>query len=560
MGGTPYSPTPQNLRAPVLDQLVDPGTGIGSVLFQKYLTNLTQLIASLSGIPVVPSGFNITAQLQGAINTAIKQGGGTVVLPFGSYGLDSVSIPAGSPPINIIGEGWATKLTRASNLPPGVGMFDISSSFVSLSDFVIDGAVTTPVGLAYNSGFSTAMGLNDPMAPSLTNNTSIWVHGPATNFTFTRLLPQHSGGYWLILDALTGDVSDIDVLQCWPTNNRPTLFGLIGNPLIYGSYNGGILAKSDGRTSTGSQSGVVSNLIVEGCRFKRNTGNCVWSHGFGFNRFNSNFRYLGNDFLDCGLDGILVDLVSGGCVEGNTMRRVGYTTLTDTDQAIPRWLPGLNATGLDSGVVKGVNYSSNSFQSVNGGAIDLDSHCMGSVSSNICRVPYLDEPEFVEDSIAICGPAGTGNAAYGANLGVTFPQFAEAGSYIDIVGNTFLNLPSGSIRLYSGRYCNVNSNIIQAPDASTVAPISMGPQGPLPANRCFGNKISQNQVYYNPGAPAPVVLENDALSGGNPMTGGEANTICNNNPIGPPGTAAIEFQKAVGSGSVVYSQTDIWFP
>src|SRR5258708_7298512 len=113
MGGSVYTPTAQNLRAPVLDKLVDPASGMAMPLFEKYLTNLTQLIASLSGIPVVPSGNNITGPLQTAINQAAKQGGGTVVLPFGSYALDSVSIRAGSPPINIIGEGWATKLTRA---------------------------------------------------------------------------------------------------------------------------------------------------------------------------------------------------------------------------------------------------------------------------------------------------------------------------------------------------------------------------------------------------------------------------------------------------------------
>lgn len=553
MGGSPYSPTLQNLRAPVLDQLVDPPTGLGTVLFQKYLTNLTQLIASLSGIPVVPSGRNITPALQGAINQAIHQGGGTVVLPFGSYDLDFVSIPRNSPPINIIGEGWATKLTRASNLPPGVGMFDISSSYVSLSDFVIDGAMTTPVGLAYNSGFSTAMGLNDPMAPSLTNNTSIWVHGPATNFSFTRLLMQHAGGYSILLDALTGDISDVDIIQCWITQNRPTLFGF-GGPLIYGSWNGGIFAKSDGRTATGSQSGVVSNLLVEGCRFNRNTGNTLWSHGFGFNRFNANFRFLGNNFLDCGLDGILVDIVNGGVVEGNVMRRIGYTTLTDDDQSVPRWLTGLNATGIDSGVITRVNYIANSLTSINGGMIDGDGHGDGNMTGNVMSIPLPTEPSYAEDQIAITGPTNSGNASYGINFGNTY-SFEFGPTNVEVSSNTFINLPSGSIRMFSCRFVHVSTNIFNVPAASTFAPILMGPQGVGPNQRCINNKIHHNHFEYSPAAPStPCIEETDSIS---PFIGGEENFVFGNCPIVGNGNA-IEFKKSPSSSSVVYLETP-WF-
>jgi hypothetical protein len=341
-------------------------------------------------------------------------------------------------------------------------------------------------------------------------------------------------------------------------NNRPTLFGLAAGQLIYGSWNGGILAKSDGRTALGAQSGIVSGLLVQGCFFERNNGNCLFSHGYGFNRFNTQFRYIGNYFSTCGLDAILVDVVSGGSVEGNVMRRIGYTTLSDSSPFVPRWLPGLNATGLDSGVVKGVNYIGNSFLSVNGGFIDLDSHSLGSVSSNICRVPYPDEPEYIQDLIAQTGPTNSGNASYGLNLAVNY-DLAEGGEYINIIGNTLLNLPSGCMRLYASRYCNVTGNIMQQPTGGGYAPIQLGPNGANAYNRCYGNNITGNQFIYSAATALPCVLEDDSLSGGNPMTAGEANTVCNNNPIQPSGTSAIEFQKAAGSGSVVYSE-QVWFP
>jgi hypothetical protein len=309
----------------------------------------------------------------------------------------------------------------------------------------------------------------------------------------------------------------------------------------------------------GAQSGVITKFLVQGCRFERGNGNQLWSHGYGFARFNSQFRYLGNQFLDCALDGILVDIVSGGTVEANVMRRIGYTTQTDVDQSVPRWLAGLNATGLDSGAVRGVNYVANSFLSVNGGMIDLDTHCLGDVAGNICRIPYADEPEFIEDQIAITGSTNSGNTSYGLNLGVNFGAGCpEGGSFININGNTLLNLPLGAMRLYSARYCHVVGNTIDAPNASAQAPIIMGPQGAAAYNRCYGNRIHHNQIIYAPGAALPAVEEDDSLSGGNPMTAGDINYVYGNAPI-LGGGSAIEFAKAVGSGSTVYAET-VWFP
>lgn len=557
--GNFYAPSAFNLRVPSEDIWSQPD-GRLSDSADRYLRNLTQLLQQIGGIQVAFSGEDGTAALQAAVGQAINQGGGQILLPGRPFSISApIVIPANAGPIWIIGQGRATMITRSAAMPPGMGIFDVSASNFTMSDFWIDGGRVTPIGLRYNADFVTSISANDPMAPSLTNNTSVWVHGAASGLRFERMGFTHAAGYSILLDALTGDISDVSILDSWFTNNRPTLFGIALGDLVYGSYNGGILAKSDGRSAMGSQSGVVSGLLVQGCNINRVTGNAIWSHGYGFSRFNSQIRYLGNKFLDCGLDAILVDIVSGGTVEGNTMRRVGYTTIDDTAQSVPRWLANLNATGIDSGAVKGVNYVGNSLMSINGGMVDLDTHCLGDVTGNICRIPYADEPEFTEDRISITGPTNSGNGSYGYNLGVNYGfGCSEGGSFINITGNTLLNLPAGAMRLFSARNCLVTGNLIQAPDDSTYNPIATGPQGAAAYNRSYSNRISGNHIVYSPtgGAPTDAILETDALSGGNPMTAGDINYVFNNIIVG---TGATEFAKAIGSGSTVYAAT-VWFP
>ncbi len=553
MGFPSYVPTPSNLQVPSADVWSNPD---GSLTQQadQYMRNLLRVIQQIAGIRVYVSGPDATSALQVSINQAVKQGGGVVILPAGSFTMGTVSVPVGSGPIWIVGQGPATVLTRNVTLPAGVGMFDISSSNVTLSDFVIDGGTTVPMGLLYGSGFSTSINANDPMAPSLTTNTSVWVHGPAENFSFYHLTLQHAGGYSILLDATSGDVSNVDVTQCWVQNNRPTLFGVNPGQAIYGSWNGGIFAKSDGRAASGSQSGVITNFMVQGCRFRRNNGNCVWSHGYGFQRFNSNFRFIGNQFQDCGLDGIFPDIATGGVVEGNTFHRIGYVTMSDTDRSTPAWLPGLNATAIDSGVIIGINYIGNSMTSINGGCVDLDGHGHSSLIGNVCRIPKPGQVGYDDDQIAITGPTNSGNGSYGFNGGNTY-LFAEGMENIDISGNTFINLPAGSIRLYSARFCKVIGNIFDVPAVSLYAPVQMGPQSADPTQRCKDNVISHNSFRYSPAAPAPCVKEDNSIAAFDP---GDINSVFGNQPIITT-TAPTEFQPDGGSGSPTYAAT-VWFP
>lgn len=538
-----------------------------SAEMQKYLSNLNRVIRGMAQVNVQDFGargndtFDDAAAFNNAIQTVSRMGGGVVYIPYteGAYIVDfPIIIPAGCPPIMFIGDGVGSLVKRRGNMPNGVGIFDVNSSNVIFENFAIDGGTTIPVGLQYSADF-TGVNANDPMADSLTRNTSVWIHGGVSGFRFQNMLFTHASGYTLLGDARTGgDITDIEVLNCILRNNRPTLFGTTPGDLVYGSWNGGIFWKGDARNASGDGSYVVKNVLVMGCRFERGNGNQLWSHNYGFENFHQNLRYIGNQFLDCGLDGILVQCVTGGIVSGNIFRRIGYTTLTDTDRSYPRWLPGLNATAIDSGVVKGVPYVGNSIISPNGGSIDLDTHCMSTISANLIRVPYVGEPEYEEDQIAIIGIGNAGNTSYGLNMAVNYP-IAEGGAYVNAVGNTILNLRSGAIRFYSSRYGNIQNNIIQAPADSLFAPITLGPNGAQPYNRCYGTKITGNQIEYDPATPGdPCVLESDGLSGGNPMTAGEANTVCNNVPLQPSGTTAVEFEKAPGSGSVVYSD-QVWF-
>lgn len=550
----PYSPTP----------LVDTTTGAGTQGpsgFDTYLRNLTTIIAGLAGYNTKYYGTSGNGKTddqpaaQTALNDLVNAGGGTLVLPVGTFLFESpLLLPAGETSITITGQGNLSEILSGADMPPGQGVIDVSGSNVTLLNFLIEGAVVTSVGLQYGVGFNTALTNNDPMAPSLTTNSSIWVHGPVSNFTMMGVQVQHTGGYATLIDCMPGTINNVNIRWCRYLNNRPFTFGVAAGQLIYGSWPSGIYVNGDGRTAG---SGVLNGMTVAFNSFQRSTGNQIWSHVFGFNELHTNFQWISNSFLDIGLDAMEPGGVSGGIVALNVGRRIGYVCATDTGASVPLWCPGANATALDSsGLVKGVPYVCNSFTSVNGGMIDLDGHADSVISSNLCRIPYAGEPEFLEDSIAITGQTNTGSTSYGINANNS-SNTAWGGQNVTISANQLINLAAGAIRMYASRNFTVTGNNIEAPSNSVVAPISMGPTGPGPYQRCYGNKITVNKFDYNTttGTP-PCVVEDSTYAA---FTSGEINTVCNNVPITPAGTTAIEFLKAGGSGSTVFSM-QIWFP
>lgn len=533
--------------------------GLSTKRMQDWMLAVTAGLPSY--LPLVITDFGAggnglnddTLGLQKAIDQTIANGGGTVIMPPGTYSINTVTVKAGTVPVTLLGCGPATVLKRRSTLADNVGLLDISGANVTLDSFAIDGDVTVPVGLLYNVDF-TGIGANDPMALSLTKNTSIWLHAGADNFLAQRVLIRHTGGYAALVDAGQGPISNAGFVNCRLENNRPNLFGVTAGQANFGSWTGGIYVNGDGRAA--NPGCVLKQFLVTQCEFVRNTGNGVWSHLYGLDELHEDFGVFDNYFLDQGLDCIEVGGVIGGAVLGNRGRRVGYVTVNDTDQSVPRWLQNLNATAIDSsGLVKGVLFSDNSFISVNGGCLDMDGHCDSVVGHNMFRIPYPGEPEYTEDQIAVSGPMNNGSYSYGVNISNS-SNTAYGATNLNISGNSLINLRAGAVRLFSARQCFVSGNNIIASDEAVYPPIGMGPIGPGPNQRCYGNRITMNNFVYNPAGPAPTVFEDDSIA---PFVGGEQNTVCGNVPIMPVGTSAVEFQKSPFSSSVVYAET-VWFP
>lgn len=550
-----------SIQFPFRDALVEMNDpvrlGLATKRFQDW--GLAVQTALPSYLPIVVTDFGAggsgraddTAALQQAINQAIANGGATILLPPGTYSIGTVTIPAGSAPVTILGAGESTILKRRAVLADGVGMLDIRGSHITLDSLIIDGDVTSPTPLLYNGGFSTAMGLNDPMAPSLTRNSSVWVHGPCTNFRCRNVVFRHSGGYAPLIDAFTGGIEDVEFVGCRWENNRPHLFGTVAGQELYGAWTGNLYVNADGRAANPGR--VLKRLVVVQCKFLRNASNCIWSHLYGLDELNEEFTIIGNTFLDIGLDAILIGGVIGGAVVGNSGRRIGYVCTGDTGQSTPRWLPNLNATAIDSsGLVKSVLFVGNSFVSVNGGCADLDGHGLSQIGSNSFRIPYANEPEWEEDQISITGPTNSGSASYGVN-GSNSSQTPYGATALTITGNIFINLRAGSIRLFAARRCLVSGNNILAPSDSIYPPIGIGPVGSGPYQRCYDNRIFGNNIDYNVAGPA--IIEDDTYSAFLPA---EKNTICGNVPLTPDGTAATEFLKSPTSSSVHYLEQP-WF-
>jgi hypothetical protein len=531
--------------------------GIATRMFADYLLGVDRAIPTYQPLVLTDpifgggSGVDSTIALQRAIDTAVEMGGATIIIPSGTFLVSRVVIPAGTVPISIVGQGPASILQRQGDLQQGQGMIDVFGSNVTLENFAIEGRVLSATGLYYNVDFMTEHG-NDPMAPTLTRNTSVWVHGPCSNFSFRRMVVKHTGGYALLLDAGSGGMDHVEVVFSIFRNNRPHMFGVQGGEAIYGSWTGGVYVNGDGRSSEPGK--VLKSLVAAFNTFDRNTGNCLWSHLYGLDELHEDFRFYSNFFRDCGLDGILVGGVTGGAMVGNVFRRIGYVAETDDTPAAPRWLVNLQATALDSsGLVKGVPYANNSFTSVNGGCMDLDGHGDSAITGNVCRTPYPGEPEYDEDQIAITGPTNSGPSSYGVNLGNT-NDTPWGGANVQISGNTFLNLHAGAVRLYGARDCQVESNNIIVPDQPVMPPIAYGPLGASIFRRPRNNVIRHNRVKYSPAMSAPVVFEDPQYAA---FTADEVNYVFGNLLIGNGN--ATEFAKNVNSGSPTYAST-VWFP
>lgn len=555
----------QSLRAPIFDSLVD-DRQMATKLFQDWLLAANKAITTDAPLNVLrfgARGNGLADDTQAFVDVtaeALRRGGGTVLIPAGSYKISTFDTPPGTVPISYVGEGDSSIIYGSYPAGAGRGHINVLGSGISLRSFLIDGVRTTPVGLFYNVDFN-GVANNDPMAPALTTDSSVWVHGDVRGFDCQGMTFQHSAGYAALLDAgEPGGITDASFIGCKFLNNRPNLFGFGASAAIFGSWTGGLYVNGDGSVARPGR--VLRGLTVSRCLFKRGTGNQIWSHVYSLDELHSNFQISECLFEDIGLDGVLIGGVTGGQVNSNVFRRIGYVCIDDTSKSIPRWLPNLNATAIDSsGLVKGVNYQGNSITSSNGAGLDLDGHSDSSLSGNLVRIPYDGEQEFEEDSIAISGVSdlttgtGTGSDSYGCNLGNT-SDTQWGGRNVNISGNTFLNLKFGAVRLYSARDCLVEDNDIVAPDVPGAPPIAFGPVSASPYRRSYGHVIKHNRFSYSPPASAPFVFEDESFA---PFTAGEKSYVFGNCPILGASGLAKEFQPSLTSGSPHYAET-IWFP
>jgi hypothetical protein len=459
--------------------------------------------------------------IQAGLNGVAAAGGGAVLIPGGyTFRLNSsLAVPSD---VHLVGQGETSIILRGAAIADGKGLLHLGGGRNLLRDFVVEGDVTTAAGLQY--------GVTVPSSPGaviLTKNTSIWVEACA-DVVVENIQVRHTGGYAILLDARTGDVSRCEVIGCTFRNNRPHKFGSTGGDLEYGSWTGGILGISDGASFKTSQ------VTVSDCAFARGTGNQVWTWLPAFSKLHSDWIVAGCTFVDIGRDCVLLGGIINGVVSNNSARRIGYMTLSDGGASTPKYLVNHWAVAFDtSGLARACSYTNNSVTSVYGGAFDLDGFSEGVVDGNTGRTPVSGEPEYTEDSIAAWA-----TTSYGINLGDTSAN--SGGDSVLVTNNYFKNMGAGGIRLYAWRRGLCTGNLIDHPAAAVIAPIVYGPGGAGVAQAQGDCVVTGNTILYAPSGAAAIVEDATLAS-----FGGAVNHVFGNRILG----AAYEFYKHASSGS-----------
>jgi hypothetical protein len=459
--------------------------------------------------------------------------GRRLMIPGGrTYLINSpITFPTGELNIALVGDGLSTVIKRGADMPDGQGVFDLTNvKGVTFKDFVLDGNVTTTTDITYTDLLGS-MAYN-PLHVNLTKNTSFWIHGPAENITFEGVKITHSGGYAILGDCTTGFITNFRAANNWLSNNRAVTFE------TNGSWTGGIFF--EGNSSYCARSVWVTDNLIE-----RVTGNGFWTHTNSLSLLHENIHADRNTFRDMGRDGILMGAIYGGSASYNKFRRIGYVAADDTSASVPKYPANQYAVGLDTaGITRGVNYIGNSFTSCNGACMDLDGFAEGTVSGNTCIVPRSGETEYTEDNIAAYG-GGAGNVTYGLQISNSNND-SIAGSRVTIVGNTFINMRAGAIRLYATRDSFVANNRIEHPADAIVKPIQLGAIGAGGAyQRAYGNVITANVIKYSPASAVAAVLEDSSYAA---PSATDVNRVYGN-IIDDNGAGVFEFQRAKLSGT-----------
>ena len=464
---------------------------------------------------------NASAKLQDALDSVALAGttrGATRALHIPGGVTLRLDDPVSFGGVTLYGDGDQSKIVRGATMPNGYGVFNVTGPDAAFEDLLIDGAVTTTVGLKY--GLTGAGGdfSDDPMHVALTRNTSIWIRPGSHRVAARRVSFTHSGGYSMLWDAQNGDIRAGLVEGCRFENIRPHLFGVTAGDLKYGAWTGGVFCKSDARSG---KPYAVRGFKAKDNHFRRMNGNCIWSHSYDFVTFHEDFQIEGNSFEYIARDAVMVGAVKGGFCRGNTATWVGFSHLSDSDVPAAAYLGGVYAVGFDAaGWVEDFNFQDNTVREFYGGGIDLDGVRNGNVSGNT-----LSSSQPVAKGIQTGDSNGNGGA------------FS-----VKITSNKITGCNASAVTLKDAENCLCADNLIEARAGGDAPIILYSTIKRTKKTTVTGNKIKWADAAAN-------VIEDDAGTG----TGFDATTqnrVHGNEIMGP----GWEFQPHSSSTSLTGMQ------
>lgn len=443
------------------------------------------------------------------LNIEMDINGGRILLQAGEQVLshpiiigDGTYTPDGD--IVLEGQGASTVLKRGADMQAGKGVLNVYGKNIVLRNFVIDGNVLTPNEIDVGS-------MSDPIADGLTANSSIWIHPGASHIRFENVVIRHTGGYAILLDSRTADITNVEVVGCTIENSRSQVITYSGVP--GGGWTGGIFCKMLGTSGT---SGGVNGLTISGCTFRRISGIGFWSHSNGFDFHNTNLVITGNRFEDVARDGVEPGNWQGGNITSNTFFRTGHLCADDESASVPCWPTGApNAVAIDStGYNRDFTVSGNSIRNTNGTGCDLDGMFSSVISNNTISV---------EDGVSGFGPGGIGNYSTGIQPGNTYYKLGA--SNLVISGNTIKGMGNTALSLSNLKDSQVTYNNIIHPSSSALAPVVLFCKPGYDstagfaytsgntdsAYRAHGNVIANNRVLFS---GTHNIVEEIALAGG----------------------------------------------
>lgn len=506
----------------------------------QYLNSIDRILNDKAGERISVLDFGAIGDgnnddspaFQSAYDAAVAKGGCEIYVPGArpSYNLLEPINITGTAPVIFTGDGRASLIVRGAAMPAGKGLFDLQGAKnVKFRRIMVDGAITSPTGVNYSSISG------DPLNSILTANTSFWLHDGCTFIEWEDVVISHTGGYAILANAATADITDLYFLRLHLENNRPHLFGTDNAHLEFGSWTGGVHFHGSGTASTA----MVRRAHFQSCSAYRCTGNCFWQHVYGFSSLHEDIHMVDMYGEDIGLDFVLFGGVTNASLVGFACRRIGYTTVDDTTASVPKWINGPWGVAVDhSGVAISTVVSGGTIISANGGYIDADGMGQSSITNVVCRTPRLHDPEYTTDQIATVGWGGSTQAngpnfAYGLQTGntgaalelTTFGAILGGDGNI-FSGNKFTNISGGAIRLYASSNGHVEANNIDHPAAPTYPPMTIGNVGALVGQRSFSNVVKNNRIAWDPTSATPLA------SGGVPNSTGTAACIVEDSSLG----------------------------